>query len=269
MNDDVRGIYAAILLRIALLTLIFLFAVLSFGSQNPAPAQQMKVDLARMSVPELLDRGDVLRASKAYPEALECYRIASAKAPKDSTVWNRRGITNLQMADYRTAKQDFKRAIKLNKNYAEAINNLGVTHYALKEYKKAIQQYEKALWLDEMNGVFHANLAAAWLARHQVERATAEYARAFELDQSIFERRAQSGITAHLSAPEDRAQYAYLLAKLYAKAGDYDRALAQLKIAREHGYSRLNDAYKDEEFAKLRKDARFDAAIGHSSAPGR
>lgn len=77
------------------------------------------------------------------------------------------------------------------------------------------------------------------------------------------------GVAAHLASPEDRAHYAYVLAKLYAKSGDLDRALLQLKSAKENGYERLKDVYTDAEFATLRNDPWFTEIMGIKSAPGK
>jgi hypothetical protein len=60
-----------------------------------------------------------------------------------------------------------------------------------------------------------------------------------------------------MSSPQDRAHYSYVLAKLYAKIGDTDHSLQYLRKAMEEGYKKVDDAYKDPEFAELRKDARF------------
>ena len=48
-----------------------------------------------------------------------------------------------------------------------------------------------------------------------------------------------------------------MLARLYAKVGDLDRALEYLRKAMEDGYKEINSVYKEEEFAALRKDPRF------------
>ena len=49
------------------------------------------------------------------------------------------------MADLDNAKKYYDRSLKLNKNYAEAMNNLGTIHYARKSYRRAVSSYKKAL----------------------------------------------------------------------------------------------------------------------------
>ena len=65
-----------------------------------------------------------------------------------------------------------------------------------------------------------------------------------------------------LAAPEDRGMYAYILAKLYARDGERERALAQLRQALELHYARAAEAYQDEEFATLRTDPAFLELMG-------
>ena len=48
-----------------------------------------------------------------------------------------------------------------------------------------------------------------------------------------------------------------VLARIYAKSGDLDHALAYLRKAMEDGYKEIDSVYQDQEFAALRKDPRF------------
>jgi hypothetical protein len=77
------------------------------------------------------------------------------------------------------------------------------------------------------------------------------------LDPDVFERISHAGIAGQISSPEDRAHFSYVLAKLYAKTGSTERSLECLRRAMEDGYKNINEVYKDEEFAQLRKDPRF------------
>jgi pentatricopeptide repeat protein len=49
-----------------------------------------------------------------------------------------------------------------------------------------------------------------------------------------------------------------MVARMYAKAGDFDRSLEYLRKAMEDGYKRINDVYTESEFATLRTDKRFE-----------
>lgn len=204
--------------------------------------------------------GDKLREQKLYLDAVDYYKASMAKTPKGkgtALLHNKCGIVYLQLSRLKEAKKEFERATKMDREYADAYNNLGVVLYVQKKFKPAIRQYAKALALREPSPSFHNNIATAYFARKDYVKATQHYVRALELDPDIFERQATGGVQAHLSSPEDRARYSYVLARLFAEHGYNDRALRYLRRAMEDGYEKIDDVYKDAQFAKLREDPRF------------
>jgi tetratricopeptide (TPR) repeat protein len=209
------------------------------------------------SVEELERRGDELRADKAYVDALDYYRVALKKQPGSAQIYNKAGIAELQMQRYKEARKDFERAIKADGQFADAYNNLGAVYYQQRKYGGAIKRYEQALALRNDVATYYSNMGAAYFAKKDFERAAISYSKALELDPEVFDRHSRTGISAQLPTPEDRARYAYVMAKLYAKAGLADRSLQYLKRAMEEGYKEIDQVYKDAEFAELRKDPRF------------
>lgn len=224
-----------------------------------APQQFHHTDPPDPSLPpaELEKRADELRANKFYADAIDYYRAAIAKEPSRAMLWNKVGIAELQLMRYDDSKKDFERAVKIDKRLAEAVNNLGVIFYLQQNNGKAVKYYRKALDLNPNSASFHSNLANAYFARKDFEKASKEYLRALEIEPDILERQASGGVQAHLGAPQDRAHYSFVLAKLYAQTGDFDRALHYLRKAIEDGYPGVRDVYKDQQFAALRKDPRF------------
>jgi tetratricopeptide (TPR) repeat protein len=216
---------------------------------------------AEASAHELETAGDRLRTEKAFTDAIDYYQAAIRK--NDSAVLhNKIGIAYLQMMQLKDADKAFQRAIKMNPKYAEPINNLGVVYYIRKKYSKAIHDYEKALAIDENAASFHSNLGMALFEKKEFEKASAELMRALQLDPDIFRRQAMGGVAAKMASPEDRARYAYTLARIYARQGMFDQSLDYLKKAIEEGYSKIKDVYTDEVFAGLRKDPRFAVVMG-------
>jgi tetratricopeptide (TPR) repeat protein len=211
------------------------------------------------SVEELERRGDELRAEKAYLDALDYYRAALAKKPS-AKIYNKIGIVALQMQRFREAQRNFERAIHSDPQFADAYNNLGAAHYEEKNYRKAIKLYLKAIELKPDAASYFSNLGAAYFSKKEFERAVQSYNHALELDPDVLERTTRTGISL-LASPEDRAHYNYVMAKLYAKMGAVDRSLEYLRKAMEEGYKGINEVYKDEEFAGLRKDPRFTALM--------
>ena len=254
--------------RIASLVFVITFALsLPLLSQDvsqtvsvtPPPTRKIEPPPANANAADLEERGDQLRSEKAYLDALDYYQAAFKQLPKGPAacmVLNKMGITQFQMQRYEDSKKSYEKAIKNDKTYANAYNNLGVVYYRDKRYGRAIKFYRKAIELDGTNASFHNNVAAAYFADKKVDKAMPEYQKALELDPDIFERRSTSGIVAQIS-PEDRAHYSYLLAKMYAQTGQFDRALLYLRRAIEEGYKDVNNALQDSEFAQLRKDPRF------------
>jgi tetratricopeptide (TPR) repeat protein len=209
-----------------------------------------------MSEPQLEARGDVLREEKSYADALDFYHAAMAK--QDSAVLHdKAGIAQLEMLHQDEARHEFQRAVKMDKHYAEAYNNLGVIEYIRGKYGKAIKLYDKAIKYGPMAASFHSNLGTAFFARKDYGKAITEYQKAFELDPQIFEREAEGGVSLRLASANDLGRYDYVIAKMYASANKADLCLQYLRKALENGYPQINDVYKDPEFSAVRKDPRF------------
>ncbi len=222
---------------------------------QPFPAAD-PARLATMTAADLEQLGDDLRGRKEFLQAVDCYLAAIKKSPS-AILHNKVGMAYISMMQPDKAKKALERAIKLDKKYPEAYNNLGVVFYMQKNYGKAIKNYRRALAIREESASFHSNLGTAYMQKKDIERGIAEYRRAFEIDPMVFERSAQTGISARMSSPEDRARFCYVMAKLYASSGDFDRSLQWLKKSMEEGFADINNVYKDNEFAKLRADQRF------------
>ncbi len=229
--------------------------------------QQGAVIMSSMTVADLEARGDSARIRKEFRAAIDYYRAALKKDRNNAVLYNKVGISELLLQDYRAAQSDFDKSAKRDKNYAEPLNNMGVVAYSQKNYGRAVKYYKKALALNDTNASFHANLGTAWFAQKQLERAVREYTRALELDPEVLLRITErGGVAAKIASPEERAQYMYLLAKLYAKRGDAEHSLECLKKAKEEGY-KVGDVYKDQEFASLWQDPRLTELVPPPGVP--
>jgi len=206
---------------------------------------------------ELENSGDKLRAQKAFNDAVEYYQAALKKKPDSASVHNKLGIAYLQLNLLDKAQKEFQRSAKLDKKYPEPLNNLGVIEYIKKRYGRAIHEYEKALNLREDSASFHSNLGTAYFAKKEYQKATGEFTRAMQIDPEVFEHQSLVGVGLRMSSPEDRARYSYVMAKLFAEQGMFDRSIRYLKKAIEGDYPGINDAYKEPAFAKLRTDPQF------------
>ncbi len=251
--------------RVSFLSLLFfVLLALPLPAQNseqlqvgPPPLHRAEPPAPGASPEELETRGDELREDKNYLDAMDFYQAALKSAPGNASVFNKIGICQLMMQRYKEAKKSFERAIRDDRNHADAYNNLGVVYYQAQSYNAAIKRYEKAISLKGDAASYYSNMGAAYFGKKQFDKAIQSYSKAMGLDPDIFERTSRAGVLALLPSPEDRARYDYVLAKLYAKAGEPDRSLRYLKKAREEGYKDIKNVYKDNEFSTLRKDPRF------------
>lgn len=225
-------------------------------AQPAVPAAPTLAEMRAMSAEQLDKEGDRLRETKDYLSALDCYREAIRKHAT-AEYYNKVAIAELLLRHPAEAEKAARKAVRKNKKLAEAWNNLGVTYYMRHKFEDAIRAYERAISLKPNFASFHNNLAATLMDSKQFERGMAEYRQAFELDPSFFDHAAQNGISAHMSSPQDRAQFSFVMARLFAGTGDLDRALHFLRSAMEEGYPKIDDVYRDKEFAHVVKDERF------------
>lgn len=209
-----------------------------------------------MTVAQLEKAGDQARAAKQYEDARDYFKLAIRKDSKNPVLYNKLGLTYLRMNDLRSAESSFQKAVKHNSKYADAVNNIGAVYYMRKNYGNASKYFKKAVALEETRPSFHINLGASWFAQKQLDRAIAEYARALELDPEALNS-GNTGVTAQISSPEERARYAYMLAKIFASRGDAEMCIRNLRKAKEEGYRELANVYKDAEFASVRSDPRL------------
>jgi len=252
-------------IRFSSITLLFCaLLVLPLQAQSteqlqvgPPPMHRAEPPAPGATPEELEQRGDELRSDKDFLDAIDYYHAVLKGAPGNASVYNKIGICQLMMQRYKDAKKSFERAIRADRKHADAYNNLGVIEYQAHSYNAAIRNYEKAISLRNDAASYYSNMGAAYFGKKQFDKAAQSYSKAMELDPDIFERTSRGGVLAQLPSPEDRAQYDYVLAKLYARSGAPERSLHYLKKAMEEGYKDIKNVYKDDEFSTLRKDPRF------------
>ncbi|MEO8096883.1 MAG: tetratricopeptide repeat protein [Acidobacteriota bacterium] len=206
--------------------------------------------------PNLTDevRGDIMMARKMYRDAIDFYKPT---ANKSAVLANKTGIAYHQLGDLNNAKKFYERAVKLDRNYAEAQNNLGTIHYAQKSYNNAIKQYEKALALTPGAASVWTNLGTAYFARKRYDEAVRAYQYALQLDPDVFDRRGSNGVLLQERSVEEKALFYYTLAKTYAQAGDVERTIRYVRFALENGFKQRNKFTEEPEFAQFKENMEF------------
>jgi tetratricopeptide (TPR) repeat protein len=243
-------------------------------SASPAQPSPAFADAAMQPVPpppenasaaELELQGDHWRAQKAYLDSIDYYRAAVQK-DESAVLHNKIGICLLLLRRDAEARHEFQQALKLDKSYPEAYNNLGALYYNSRKYGSAVKEYKKAIKLNEENASFHSNLGTAYFSQKDFEHATREYQRAMKIDPGIFERSPSGGVSVKLVTSNDLGHFHYVMAQMYGQHGDLDRCRYYLSKANEEGYP-IKGALRDDEFADLRKDPNFVAFVRSLKPP--
>lgn len=225
------------------------------GLQDRTPQLQL-LPLDTSTPAQLEAQGDLLRARNLHLDALDSYKAAIRKEPTAAR-YNKLGITYVMLRRPTDALEAINHAIRLEKNYSDAWNNRASVYYMSGDFKHAIKDYLHAIKINDLNPSYHSNLGSAYFNRHELVKASREYQAALKLDPYVFERSSRTGISALMGKPSDRAEFEYIMAKLFAQSGDPADALLHLRKALEEGYKNINNVYKDQEFATVRTDQRF------------
>jgi tetratricopeptide (TPR) repeat protein len=216
---------------------------------NTVPAPRPSTSVL---TPEM--RGDIFMARKMYREAVEAYSTGAKGSP---ILANKTGIAWHQLLDLDQARRHYEHALKLDKNYSEAVNNLGTVYYARKNYRKAVSQYNKALKIAPNSASIYSNLGTAQFARKKYKLASEAYEKALSLDPEVFEHRSSQGVLLQERSVTERAKFHYYMAKTYAKAGVIERALLYMRKALEEGFREKDKFREDPEFARLQDNEEF------------
>jgi tetratricopeptide (TPR) repeat protein len=228
----------------------------AFASDNKAPdalvPARSPISSPSSLTPEM--RGDILMARKMFREAAETYQ----EGPPDSAVLaNKIGIAYHQMLAIDLARKYYERSIRLRPTYSEAVNNLGTIYYAKKNYRRAVTQYNRALKLSPQSASIYSNLGTAQFARKKYKEAFEAYQQALALDPEVFEHRSTQGVLLQERSVDERAKFHFYLAKTYAKAGNFERALLYIRKALEEGFKEREKLRSDPEFTQLQELPEF------------
>lgn len=199
-------------------------------------------------------RGDIMMARKLYKDAIDFYKRG---ANKNAVMANKVGIAYHQMGDLENSKKYYERAIKIDKKYSEAYNNLGTIHYAHKSYGNAVKNYQKALELTPNSASVWSNLGTAYFGQKKYEEAIRSYQYAMKLDPEVFDRRGSNGVLLQERSVEEKALYFYTLAKSYAQAGDVVHTLRYMRFALENGFKERERFTMDPSFAAMQENETF------------
>jgi tetratricopeptide (TPR) repeat protein len=201
------------------------------------------------------EMGDLYMARKQYREAMEQYRSLSEQNPRNAVYLNKLGIALHQQTVLGAALKYYERAVKANPKYADAENNIGTIWYQRKKYSKAIRAYQKAIKMRDDMPVLYSNLGYAYFSQGKFDASIAAFRTALAKDPQFFERgSSRTGSVLQDRSVSDRGRFYFMLAKSFAEAGNFERAILYLRKAKEEGYTQINDVKKDPAFAAVLTD---------------
>lgn len=102
--------------------------------------------------------------------------------PEDTGAISMLGQLAKDEGRYYAAIKHWKKAIRLEEDNVEAMNNIGVSYAIMGSFGKAAVWYRKALEIDEYYALVHFNLASALYETGEYEEAEKHADKAIELD---------------------------------------------------------------------------------------
>lgn len=221
------------------------------GCHAQTKAQDVPFETALATMPpEQL--GDLLMNQHNYVEATYVY----SRAPMNAVLWNKIGLAWHHLMAIGEARSNYERALQLDPNYADALNNLGATYFAERRYKAAIHYYQRALALSPNSAVYLVNLGTAYFAQGKKDSGADAYRRAFALDPGVFGLSNQQ-IVQGPTRNQDRAAIDFCIAELLAASDRPDSAIPYLRKALNEGFSDRNRVVEGKEFSALHGTPEF------------
>ena len=191
------------------------------------------------------------------------YLTNSIRLKPDAASYSNRGIAHDNLGQYQRAIEDYREAIRLKPDYAEAYNNRGAAYHNLGQKQRAIEDYNEAIRLKPYTAEAYNNRGAAYDNLGQKQRAIEDYNEAIRLKPDYVDAYYNRGLTyrelgQYKLAIEDYTETIRLkpdYAKAYAQRG-----FAYLKQGNNHlGCSDIQKACElgECEVYKLAKDGKL------------
>jgi len=206
-------------------------------------------------------RADILNARKDYLAAAHAYEDLLVDDPRNAALLNKTGVAYQALGESALADRYYRRALRVNRNLPNALNNIGTLEYAARRYGKAIKYYRKAIENDGRSAPALSNLGYAYTGNRQYAKALEAFGKALAIDPEIYSHHGGAGPLIEQRTAEDPGMLFFLLAKSYAKTGDAKHTVQYLKLARDGGYTNFVAAAKDADFARVIKNPQVREAL--------
>ncbi len=213
-------------------------------------------DPATATEAELEMEGDLLRVRRFPEDALDYYNYALQRGGNAAILFDKLGVTQLELGNAPIARAYFERVVKLRRSDPQGWNNLGAVEFLNRNFGGAIWNYKRAIKLNRKFAVSHSNLGMAYVEVKDYSSANKEFVTALKLDPRIFQHDGTGGISLHMLSTEDHARFCFQMAKVYARMGDEDAMLHELETASQAGLDVQDEMSRDRDLSRYAKDPR-------------
>jgi tetratricopeptide (TPR) repeat protein len=240
----------------AALTFIFLFsACCALSACGPKVVRVPVTPENRQRANELVREGDLVFARREYYPALIKYTEASKLNPNSEIIFNKMGISYSALGYYGEAEFVLRRALELNRKFVFAYNNLGTVYFAQGDMSRAQKLFRQAINQEPKVASFHVNLGQTLLEDGKYEKGMEEIRKGLALDPNILDRDQTVIVSASRGKPSP--EKSYHLARIYAAAGDVDKAIKYLRDAIDAGFRHLDWVDSEQDFDSVRGNEKF------------
>jgi tetratricopeptide (TPR) repeat protein len=201
-------------------------------------------------------RADICMARKSYEDAVDYYYRALKESHFSSAVmWNKLGIAYQQLLNYRASRQAYSHALRQQKDYSEALNNIGTTYFLQNKYGKSVKYYVRAIKLNPNSASYHVNLGTSYYHLKRYEEYAHEYRIALSINPNVFSERSSVGTTIQARAADP--EFYFYLAKVFASLGRPEEAVRTLRRALEDGFKDRKRILEDPDFMKISQNPAY------------
>ena len=114
--------------------------------------------------------------------ALKYFNILTYLEPSGSTGFYNMGNTYMELEDYKSAEDFFKKALNLEPKYELAHSNLGAVYHKLGKLKKSLKSYTEAIKINAENPNNYYNMGNTLQEAERIDEAEEYYKKAIDLD---------------------------------------------------------------------------------------
>jgi protein O-mannosyl-transferase len=185
-----------------------------------------------------------------WDNVLKNYKVAFA--------YNFRGLAYVSKGQYRLALADYDSAIKMDKQFTEALSNRGILYVTIGQYENALKDYNEAQRLNPKFADAYYNRGILYLTIGQLDKAINDFTEAINIEPSMADAFDNRGVALRLKGQHEKsfadfnqalkinrnfAEAYFNLGMVYNAWKQYDSAIANFNEA-----LRIKPQYEDAYF---------------------